>query len=108
MAAGPFLAVAGTAPIAEDGTAACPGDVYGQTRRCLEITRAAVEAAGFSMGDVVRTRVILTDIGRWKEAARAHGEVFAEIRPAVTFMQVSGFIDPDWLVETETDAVRGD
>ena len=58
------------------------------------------------MGEVVRTRVILTDMSRWREAAPAHGEVFGEIRPAVTFMQVSGFIDPAWLVETEADAVR--
>jgi enamine deaminase RidA (YjgF/YER057c/UK114 family) len=108
VAAGPYLAVAGTAPIAEDGTTACPGDVYGQTRRCLEITRAAVEAAGFSMAEVVRTRVILTDMTSWREAARAHGEVFAGIRPAVTFMAVSGFIDPAWLVETEADAYRSE
>ena len=54
---------------------------------------------------VIRTRVMLTDITTWREAARAHGEVFGEARPACTFVQVAGFIDPDWLVELEADAV---
>lgn len=102
---GRFLAVAGTAPIAADGSVAAPGDIYGQTRRCLEIVAAAVSDAGLGMSDVVRTRVMLTDIRSWREAARAHGEVFAGIRPACTFMEVSGFIDPGWLVEVEADCV---
>ncbi len=55
---------------------------------------------------MVRTRILLTDVSRWEEAARAHGEMFAEVRPALTVMQVSGFIDPAWLVEIEADAVR--
>lgn len=101
---GPLLAVAGTAPIAEDGCTESPGDVYAQTRRCLEIVRAAVEEAGGSLGDILRTRILLTDISRWQEAARAHGELFADIRPACTFAEVSAFIDPAWLVEVEADA----
>jgi enamine deaminase RidA (YjgF/YER057c/UK114 family) len=105
--AGPWIAVAGTAPIAEDGTVAHPGDVYAQTRRCLEITLRAIEAAGGSAAQVVRTRIMLVDIATWREAARAHGEVFAEIRPACTFVEVSRFIDPGWLVETEADAYAG-
>ena len=104
---GNHIAVAGTAPIAPDGTAA-PGDVYGQTRRCLEIIERAIGEAGGELRHVTRTRVMLTDISRWREAARAHGEVFADVRPAATFMAVSGFIDPGWLVETEADAVRGE
>ena len=108
VAVGRTLTVAGTAPIAEDGSVACPGDVYGQTRRCLETVRAAIEQAGFSVSDVVRTRLLLTDVSRWEEAARAHGEMFAEVRPALTLMQVSGFIDPAWLVEIEADAVRAE
>lgn len=102
---GNLLAVAGTAPIAPDGSVAAPGDVYGQTRRCLEIIAAAVSDAGLGMGDVIRTRIMLTDIRAWQDAARAHGEVFAGIKPACTFVEVSGFIDPGWLVEVEADCV---
>lgn len=101
---GPWIAVAGTAPIGPDGAIACPGDVYGQTRRCLEIALRAVADAGGAAADVIRTRIMLVDIARWREAARAHGEVFGEIRPACTFVEVSRFIDPDWLVEIEADA----
>ncbi len=102
---GAHVAVAGTAPIGPDGRAAHPGDVHAQTRLCLEIVARALADAGCSLKDVVRTRVMLTDIARWRDAARAHGEVFADIRPASTFVQVSAFIDPDWLVEIEADAI---
>ena len=102
---GKTVAVAGTAPIAAEGGLAAPGDVYGQTKRCLEIIDQAVSAAGATMAHVVRTRIMLTDISRWREAARAHGEVFHDVRPACTFVQVSGFIDPAWLVEIEADCV---
>lgn len=102
---GPYLAVAGTAPIAPDGGVAAPGDVYGQTRRCLEIVAQAIAAAGFTLDSVIRTRVMLTDISRWEEAARAHGEIFANIRPACTFVEVKGFVNRDWLVELEADCV---
>lgn len=102
---GAHVAVSGTAPIAPAGGTAAPGDVAGQTRRCLEIGLAALAEAGAGPGDVIRSRIMLTDATRWQEAAAAHGEVFGEIRPACTFVQVSGFIDPDWLVETELDAV---
>ena len=102
---GNIIAVAGTAPIDSDGATMCVGDVYGQTKRCLEITKQAVEEAGGRLEDVIRTRLLLTDILRWQEAARAHGEFFKDIRPACTFVQVAGFIRPDWLVETEADCV---
>ena len=102
---GNTVAVAGTAPIAEGGGTDGVGDVYRQTARCLEIIAKALEEAGASLADVTRTRVMLTDISRWKEAARAHGEAFSGIRPACTFVAVSGFVDPDWLVELEADAV---
>jgi enamine deaminase RidA (YjgF/YER057c/UK114 family) len=101
--AGPWIAVAGTAPIAPDGSAAHPGDVHAQTRLCLEIMLRAIAEAGGSAAQVIRTRVLLVDIETWRDAARAHGEVFAEIRPACTFVEVSRFIDPGWLVETEAD-----
>jgi enamine deaminase RidA (YjgF/YER057c/UK114 family) len=102
---GPFVAIAGTAPIAPGGGTAAPGDVYGQTVRCLEIIAAALREAGAAPENVVRTRMMLTDMTRWREAARAHGEMFRDVRPACTFVQVSGFIDPAWLVEIEVDCV---
>jgi enamine deaminase RidA (YjgF/YER057c/UK114 family) len=100
---GPFLAVAGTAPIGPDGKAAHPGNVYEQTKTCLTIAAQAIAAAGGRIEDAVRTRLILTDISRWEEAARAHGEFFGDIRPACTVMAVTRFIDPEWLVEIEVD-----
>ncbi|MFH7593828.1 RidA family protein [Streptomyces racemochromogenes] len=102
---GRHVAVAGTAPIGDDGSTVGPGDVYAQTVRCLDIAQRALEEAGASLGHTVRTRIMLTDVTRWEEAARAHGERFAGIRPAATFVEVSRFIDPAWLVEVEVDAV---
>jgi enamine deaminase RidA (YjgF/YER057c/UK114 family) len=102
---GPFVAVAGTAPIAAGGGTAAPGDVYGQTKRCLEIIAAAIAEAGLALDSVIRTRVMLTDIARWEEAAKAHAEYFGAIRPACTFVEVSRFIRPEWLVEVEADCV---
>ncbi|WP_327676240.1 RidA family protein [Kitasatospora sp. NBC_00458] len=104
---GAYVAVAGTAPIGDDGATVGPGDVHAQTVRCLDIAEAALEAAGASLDDVVRTRVMLTDVTRWEEAARAHGERFASVRPVCTFVEVSRFINPEWLVEVEVDAVLG-
>ena len=102
---GNIIAVAGTAPIAPDGSAACPGDLYGQTKRCLEIIRQAIEVAGGDLENVIRTRVMLTDVSKWQEAARAHGECFGRIRPACTFVEISRLIDSEWLVEIEADCV---
>ncbi len=102
---GPLIAVAGTAAIQPDGSTACPGDVYGQTLYCLSIIQKAVEEAGGSLSDIFRTRVMLTDINEWGQAAKAHGEFFREIRPACTFVEVKGFIQKDWLVELEADAM---
>ena len=102
---GQILAISGTAPIATDGSVACPGDVYGQARRCLEIIADAVVDAGLSLDTVVRTRIMLTDVSQWEDAARAHGEFFATIRPATTFVEVLGFINREWLVEVEVDCV---
>jgi enamine deaminase RidA (YjgF/YER057c/UK114 family) len=102
---GRTVAVSGTAPIAADGGVAAPGDLYGQTKRCLEIIAQAIGQAGLGLDSVIRTRVMLTDISRWAEAARAHGEVFGEIKPASTFVEVKGLIDKAWLVEIEADCV---
>ena len=102
---GPFVAVSGTTPIAPDGSVAAPGDMYGQTKRCLEIISQAIAQAGLSMDSVIRTRVMLTDMSRWKEAAKAHGEVFGKIKPASTFVEIKGLVEPGWLVEIEADCV---
>jgi enamine deaminase RidA (YjgF/YER057c/UK114 family) len=102
---GPYIAVAGTAPIAEGGGTTAPGDVEAQTRRCIEIAATALAEAGADLADVIRTRIMLTDINTWEGAARAHGAAFGDIRPACTFVEVSRFIDPEWLVEVEMDAV---
>lgn len=103
--AGSIVAVAGTAPIGPDGRTVAPGDPAAQARRCLEIVAAALAEAGASLEHVVRTRILLTRIDDWDQVARVHGEVFGEIRPAATVMQISRFVDPDWLVEIEADAV---
>lgn len=102
---GAYVAVAGTAPIGDDGSTVGPGDVYAQTVRCLDIAERALRDAGAGIGDVVRTRLMLTDVTRWREAARAHGERFADIRPVCTVVEVSRFINPEWLVEVEIDAI---
>jgi enamine deaminase RidA (YjgF/YER057c/UK114 family) len=102
---GNIIAISGTAPIGADGKVAGPGDVYLQTKRCIEIAAGALEKAGASLKDVVRTRLFLTDIKQWEGAAKAHGEAFGEIRPACTFVQCAGLIDPAWLVEMEFDAI---
>jgi enamine deaminase RidA (YjgF/YER057c/UK114 family) len=102
---GPYIAVAGTAPIDADGGTSHVGDVYGQTKRCLQIIERAITEAGGTLQQVLRTRIMLTDMRRWRDAARAHGEYFGSIRPACTFVEVAGFIDPDWLVEVEADAI---
>jgi len=102
---GPIVTVAGTAPLGPDGRTVGSGDAGAQARRCLEIIRAALEQAGASLADVVRTRILLTRIEDWEAVAAVHGEVFRDIRPVNTIMQISRFIDPEWLVEIEADAV---
>jgi enamine deaminase RidA (YjgF/YER057c/UK114 family) len=104
VAVGPHVFVAGTAPIMPEG-ADPPGDAYGQARRCLEIVVTALREAGAGPQDVVRTRLYLTRREDFEAVARAHGEVFADIRPANTTLVVSGFIDPRWLVEVEAEAL---
>jgi enamine deaminase RidA (YjgF/YER057c/UK114 family) len=104
---GHTITVSGTAPIAPGGGTAYPGNLYEQTRTCISIIKDAIEKAGGRLEDVVRTRIMLTDIEQWREAAKAHGEFFGDIRPASTFLEVSRFIDADWLVEMEADCVVG-
>ena len=90
-----------------NGVVTHPGDAGAQTRQALAILQQALERAGFTLADVVRTRMFVTDISRWEEIGRAHGEVFGDVRPATTMVQVAALIDPAMLVEIEADAVRG-
>jgi enamine deaminase RidA (YjgF/YER057c/UK114 family) len=90
-----------------DGVVQHVGDAGAQTREALRILKQALERAGFTLADVVRTRMFVTDISRWEEYGRAHGEFFGDVRPASSMLQVSALIDPQMLVEIEADAVRG-
>ena len=102
------MSVSGTAPIGPDGKTVGVGDPAAQTRRCIEIIRAALIDLGADLRHVVRTRIYLTRIEDWEEVGRAHGEFFSEFKPASTMVQVAGLINTDWLVEIEADAVIGD
>jgi enamine deaminase RidA (YjgF/YER057c/UK114 family) len=102
---GQMIAVSGTAPIGQDGKTVGVGDPTAQARRCFEIAKQALEKLGASLDDVIRTRVFLTRIEDWKAVAEVHGECFRGVRPASTFVQVSRFVDPAWLVEVEVDAM---
>jgi enamine deaminase RidA (YjgF/YER057c/UK114 family) len=98
--------VSGTTSVV-DGVVAHPGDAGAQTRQAIATLAEALERAGFSLADVVRTRMFVTDISRWEEIGRAHGDAFRDIRPATSMVQVAALIDPAMLVEIEADAVRG-
>ena len=102
---GNLIEVAGTTAGAPDGSVIAPGDMYGQTKACLEIILRALDKLGACAEDVVRTRMFLTDISRWEEAGRAHAEVFGDIKPASTMLEVSKFLDPGYLIEVEATAV---
>lgn len=105
---GDVIVVSGTVAVDEQGKAVAPGDVYGQTLYALrKIERALIEL-GAELGHVVRTRTFLTDLGRFDEFARAHGEIFAGIDPAATAVEVSALVGPDFLVEIEVDAIVGE
>ena len=91
-----------------DGALVGRGDAYAQAMPALRTVEAALATAGARMEDVVRTRMFVTDISRWEEFGRAHGEFFANVRPAATMGQVSALIDPEMLVEIEADAVIPD
>ncbi len=105
LRAGDHIYVTGTVSVAEGGGVHAPGDAYGQARRCFEIIERALGDLGADLASVVRTRMFVTDISRWAEFGRAHGEVFAQHPPATTMVEVKALIDPEMLIEIEADAV---
>lgn len=102
---GDHVWVAGTAPFMDDGSVAAPGDLGGQTRRCLQIIAAALEELGAAPGHVVATRMYVTDISRAAELSDAHRQMFAHHPPIATLVEVSALVHPDILVEVEAEAV---
>lgn len=105
---GRFVSVGGTAPIGSEGETVGIGDVDAQTRRCFEIIEVALERAGASPADVVRTRMMLTDVSGFEAVAAVRKEFVGDFKPVDTIVEVSRFVNPDWLVETEADAVMSD
>ncbi|MDH3206217.1 MAG: RidA family protein [Gemmatimonadota bacterium] len=108
LRAGDRVFVTGTAAVNPDGTVHAPGDGYEQARRCLEIIERALADVGARMDQVTRTRMFVTDIDRWEEYGRAHGEVFAEHPPTTSMIEIRRLIHPDMLIEIEADAVVSD
>lgn len=101
---GNYVHVAGTTSVDENGKLVGKDDPYAQTKQILKIIEVALAEAGATMKDVVRSRIFVTDISQWQAVGKAHGEVFAEIRPAATMLEVKALISPDLMVEIEVDA----
>jgi len=106
--AGRIVAVSGSAAIDADGKLVGKGDMYEQSRQCIRVISKALETAGCTLKDIVRTRTYVTDIDQWEAVARAHSDVFGAAPPATTLVEVTRLIDPDMLVEIEADAVIAD
>ncbi|MEL6138856.1 MAG: RidA family protein [Cyanobacteria bacterium J06628_6] len=102
--AGQLIFLSGSAPVAENGSAA-PGDAYAQARRCFEIIQSTLQAMDADLSDVVRTRMFVTDISQWEAFGRAHQEFMGEFPPVTSMVEVRRLIAPDMLIEIEADAV---
>lgn len=102
---GRVIAVSGTAPLSADGVTVAPDDPAVQARRCFEIVGEALSKLCSSIDNVIRTRIYLACIADWGVLAPVHGEFFQDVRPASTVLEVSRFIDPEWLIEVEADAI---
>jgi enamine deaminase RidA (YjgF/YER057c/UK114 family) len=102
---GQVVQVSGTTATGPDGTLVGVGDARAQTVQIIANIERALDALGATLGDVVRTRIYVTDISSWEEVGRVHGEAFAEVRPATSMVEVSALIDPEMLVEIEAEAV---
>ena len=105
---GPFVYVSGTTATGEDGNVVGVNDPYAQAKQALGNLEAALRGVGARLSDVVRTRIYVTNIDRWEEVGRAHGEMFGEIRPTTSMVEVRRLISPEMLVEIEADAVVGE
>ncbi|MBI4519898.1 MAG: RidA family protein [Gemmatimonadetes bacterium] len=104
---GDLVVVAGTTAVDDDGAVVGTGSPYAQAKFIYEKIERALRQAGSSLRDVVRVRTFVVDMSRWEEVARVQGEVFAEIRPAATLVQVNALVSPELLVEIEVDAIKG-
>lgn len=102
---GPQVFVSGCVAYGPDGNLVGPGDMYAQARQCIANVERGLKLAGAELRHVVRTRIYVTDIARWEEAARAHGEAFGQILPASTFLGIASLVNPEMLVEIDADAI---
>jgi enamine deaminase RidA (YjgF/YER057c/UK114 family) len=101
---GKIIEVSGTAPVKE-GKTLFPGNAYEQAKACINIIEKSLSEAGASLNNVIRTRMFVTDISKWEEFGKAHGEFFCEIKPATSMVEVKSLISPDMLIEIEATAI---
>src|SRR5438067_1855881 len=98
------ISVSGTSAFDQNGNIVGPNDAYAQTVQCIRNIEGALKQAGATLANIVRTRMFVTDITRWQEYGRAHGEFFGDVRPCATMIQIEALIDPKMLIEIEAEA----